>query len=152
MPAKKTKTGRSYRVAAPIAKFLERIRLITKYKKMDDYIFANQDTGKQISERIWQDSIADLLVEARLADWREDANSQVKKVVIHSGKNITWYSFRHTYITMRLSAGVPLPTVAANTDTSMKYIQEHYFHYRADESTQILGKGRKIKPVEESLR
>ena len=133
-------------------KFLERIRVITKYKKMDDYIFTNQDTGKQISERIWQDSIADLLVEARLADWREDANSQVKKVVIHSGKNITWYSFRHTYITMRLSAGVPLPTVAANTDTSMKYIQEHYFHYRADESTEILGKGRKIKPAEESLR
>ena len=152
MPAEKTKTGRSYRVAAPIAKFLERIRVITKYKKMDDYIFTNQDTGKQISERIWQDSIADLLVEARLADWREDANSQVKKVVIHSGKNITWYSFRHTYITMRLSAGVPLPTVAANTDTSMKYIQEHYFHYRADESTEILGKGRKIKPAEESLR
>ncbi len=65
---------------------------------------------------------------------------------------LTWYSFRHTYITMRLSAGVPLPTVAANTDTSMKYIQEHYFHYRADESTEILGKGRKIKPAEESLR
>ena len=121
MPAEKTKTFRSYRVAAPIAKFLERIRVITKDKKMDDYIFTNQDSGKQISERIWQDSIADLLVEARLADWREDANSQVKKVVIHSGKNITWYSFRHTYITMRLSAGVPLPTVAANTDTSMKY-------------------------------
>ena len=119
---------------------------------MDDYIFTYQDSGKQICERIWQDSIADLLVEARLADWREDANSQVKKVVIHSGKNITWYSFRHTYITMRLSAGVPLPTVAANTDTSMKYIQEHYFHYRADESTEILGKGRKIKPEEEILR
>ncbi len=46
------------------------------------------------------------------------------------------------YITMHLSAGVPLPTVAANTDTSMKYIQEHYFHYKADESTEILGKGR----------
>ena len=139
-------------MAVPISKFLEHIQVITKYKKMDDYIFSNQYTGKQISERIWQDSIADLLVEARLADWREDANSQVKKVVIHSGKNITWYSFRHTYITMRLSAGVPLPTVAANTDTSMKYIQEHYFHYRADESTEILGKGRKIKPAEESLR
>ena len=70
----------------------------------------------------------------------------------HSGKNIIWYGFRHAYITMRLSASVPLPTVAANTDTSMKYIQEHYFHYRADESTEILGKGRKIKPAEESLR
>ena len=30
----------------------------------------------------------------------------------------------------------------------MKYI-EHYFHYRADESPEILGKGRKIKPAEE---
>ena len=119
---------------------------------MEDYIYANQNSGKQISERIWQDSIADLLVEARLANWKEDANSQVKKVVINSRKNITWYSFRHTHITMRLSAGVPLPTVAAKTDTSMKYIQEHYFHYRADESTEILGKGRKIKPAEESLR
>ncbi|ABM74645.1 Hypothetical protein NATL1_00811 [Prochlorococcus marinus str. NATL1A] len=34
----------------------------------------------------------------------------------------------------------------------MKYIQEHYFHYKADESTEILGKGRKIKPAEDSLR
>ena len=48
--------------------------------------------------------------------------------------------------------GVPVPVIAANTDTSMKYIQEHYFHYRADESTEILGKGRKIKPADESLR
>ncbi len=44
-----------------------------------------------------------------------------------------------------------LYTLAGNTDTSMKYIQEHYFHYRADESTEILGKGRKVKPAEESL-
>ena len=32
------------------------------------------------------------------------------------------------------------------------WIQEHYFHYRADESTEIPGKGRKIKPAEKSLR
>ena len=133
MPAEKTKTGRSYRVAAPIAKFLERIRVLTKYKKMDDYIFANQDTGKQISERIWQNNLCELLVEARLADWREDANSQVKKVVIHSGKNITWYSFRHTYITMRLSAGVPLPTVAATCIPSMTQEQREECERRAAE-------------------
>ena len=102
LPAEKTKTGRSYRVAAPIAKLLERIRLITKYKRMYDYIFSNQDTGKQISERIWQDSISDLLVEATLANWREDHDSQTKKVIVHSGKTLTWYSFRHTYITMPL--------------------------------------------------
>ena len=33
--------------------------------------------------------------------------------------------------------------VAANTDKSMKYIQEHYFPHRTNESNEILGK-RKI--------
>ena len=50
---------------------------------------------------------------------------------------------------MRLKALVPV--IAANTDASMRYIQEHYFHYRADESTEILGKDQKIQPAEESL-
>ena len=95
---------------------------------------------------------AEVLVESRLGDWGEDDSNNQHKVDIHSGKNNTWYSFRHSYITMRLKADVPVPVIAANTDTSMKYIQENYFHYRADESTQILGKGRKIKPAEESLR
>tara|TARA_B100000214_G_C23907898_1_gene599776 strand:+ start:849 stop:1055 length:207 start_codon:yes stop_codon:yes gene_type:complete len=52
------------------------------------------------------------------------------------------------YITMRLFADVTLPTVTANRETNMKYIQEHYFHDKSDESIEILGKGRKIKPVD----
>ena len=140
VPAERTKTVRSYRVAAPIAKFLERIGVLTKFKKIEDYIFANQDSGKQISERIWQNNLCELLVEAWLADWRDDHDSQTKKVIVQSGKTLTWYSFRHTYITMRLSAGVPLPTVAANTDLSMKYIQGHYFHDRADQFLRSLVK------------
>ena len=70
MPAEKTKTVRFYQVAEPIAKFLEHIRVLTKYKKMKHYIFANQDSGKQISERIWQNNLCELLIEGRLADWR----------------------------------------------------------------------------------
>jgi len=53
---------------------------------------------------------------------------------------------------MRLKAGVPVPVIAANTDTSMKYIEDHYFHYRADEATDLLSKGRKtIKAAENHL-
>ena len=44
---------------------------------------------------------------------------------------------------MRLSAAVPLLTVAANTDTSMKYIQEHYFPYKADEGS-VIGKIKRL--------
>ena len=32
------------------------------------------------------------------------------------GKTLTWYSFRHSYITMRLKAGTPVAVVAANTE------------------------------------
>ena len=72
-----------------------------------------------------------------------------KEVIIHSGKNITFYSFRHTYITMRLKNGTPLAVVAANCNTSLKYIQEHYYHYRSDENISQLMKGREkfVKPA-----
>ena len=96
-----------------------------------------------MSERLWKDSISEALVESRLADWSENDSNNCRKIDIHSGKNITWYSFRHTHITLRLNAGTPVPVIAANCDTSMKYIEEHYFHYRAAEQTEILGKGRK---------
>ena len=42
--------------------------------------------------------------------------------------------------------------IAANCDTSMKYIEEHYFHYRSAEQTEILGKGRRtLGKAEEHL-
>ena len=105
-----------------------------------------------MSERLWKDSISEALVEARLADWSEDDSNNCRKINVHSGKNITWYSFRHTHITLRLNAGTPVPVIAANCDTSMKYIEDHYFHYRAAEQTEILGKGRKsLGKAEEHL-
>ena len=105
-----------------------------------------------MSERLWKDSIAEALVGARIADWSEDDSNNCRKINVHSGKNITQYSFRHTHITLRLNAGTPVPVIAANCDTSMKYIEEHYFHYRAAEQTEILGKGRKtLGKAEEHL-
>ena len=104
------------------------------------------------SERIRRDGFCEALVEARLADWSEDDSNSCRKVDMKSGKNITWYSFRHTHITMRLKAGTPLPVLAANTDTSMQYIEDHYFHYRADEATEILSKGREsLKKADDHL-
>ena len=142
VPAENTKTGRSYRVSAPIARHLEQLRKCTKFVKPDDFLFINQKLGQPFSDRIFNDGLAEVLVEGRLADWAENDSNNCRKYNIHSGKNLTWYSFRHTYITMRLKAGTPLAIVAANTDTSLKYIQDHYFHYRADEATDELSKGR----------
>ena len=143
VPPENTKTGRYYRISAPIASHLEKMKQITKYNKREDYLFANQKDGRTFSDRIKRDSFCEAMVEARLADWSEDDSNSCRKIDISSGKNLTWYSFRHTHITMRLKAGTPLPVLAANTDTSMQYIEDHYFHYRADEATENLGKGRK---------
>ena len=145
VPAEATKTGRSYRVSAPIARHLQQLRKSTKFIKPDDLLFTNQKLGQPFSDRIWKDSLCEILVEAGLAEWVESDNNNLRKINIYSGKTLTWYSFRHTYITMNLRRGVPVAVVAANTDTSLKYIEEHYFHYRADESTGLLGKGRKLK-------
>ena len=124
------------------------MKKVSNHKKPDDFLFCNQQTTQLFSERIWKDSLAEVLVESPLEIGGEDNSNNLRKVDIHSGKNITQYSFRHSHINMRLKAGVPVPVIAASTDTSMQYIQEHYFHYRADESTEILGKGRKIKSIE----
>ena len=142
VPPENTKTGRSYRISAPIARHLQQLRKSTKFIKPDDLLFTNQKLGQPFSQRTWHDSFCEMLVEARLAEWAEDDSNDQRKVNIHSGKTLTWYSFRHSYITMRLKAGTPVAVVAANTDTSLKYIEDHYFHYRADEATELLGKGR----------
>ena len=53
---------------------------------------------------------------------------------------------------MRLKAGGPVPDHAANIDTSMNYIEDHHFHCRADEVTDLSTQARKInKAVEDYL-
>ena len=43
---------------------------------------------------------------------------------------------------MWLKVSVPLPVPLEDADARMKYIQDHYFHHRADDVTDLLSKGR----------
>ena len=81
IPAENTKTGRSHRCSAPIAKHLKRLRKISKFTKPNDFFFLNQSRGTQMSERLWKDSISEALVEAHLADWGEDDSKTVEKLM-----------------------------------------------------------------------
>ena len=154
VPAENTKTGIGYRCAAPIVRHINNLKKIipSELRRPNDLIFRNQSNGKPWSIRIWEDYLKEVLVEGRLANWREDSergkNSGLK-IDILSGKNLTFYSFRHTHITWRLREGTPMAIVARNTNTSMQYIEKHYFHYKADESVEQLAKGREkyIKPT-----
>ena len=49
-------------------------------------------------------------------------------MIVNTGKDLSWYSFRHSFITWRLNAGMNIQEVAAYCDTSIEYIQKHYYH------------------------
>ena len=143
VPAENTKTGRWYELSAPIVRHLEHLRQITKPTKNNDLLFTNQRTGEALSARIWGDGLKEMLVEAGLATWSADDSNNCRKVDVGTGKSLTWYSFRHTWITLALERGVPIATVCNNCDTSIQYVQEHYFHYDAKRATGALSTGRK---------
>ena len=83
-----------------------------------------------------------MLVEAGLATLAAGDSNNQRKAEIKSGKVLTWYSFRHTWINFALERGVPIATVCNNCDTSIEYIQQHYFHYDAKRATDELSTGR----------
>jgi hypothetical protein len=117
-------------------------RKLTHPKSKQDLLFRNQSTGKALSDRIWRDSLQEMLVESGLTTLAEGDSNDLRKTEIASGKNLTWYSFRHTWITFALERGVPIATVCNNCDTSIQYVQEHYFHSDAKRATDALSTGR----------
>ena len=143
VPPENTKTGRWYEVSAPVVRHLERLRRITRPQKESDLLFTNQKTEAPLSARIWGDGLKEMLVESGLATWSDDDSNNCRKIDVKSGKTLTWYSFRHTWITFALERGVPIATVCYNCDTSIQYVQEHYFHYDAKRATDALSTGRK---------
>jgi hypothetical protein len=75
-------------------------RKLTHPKSKQDLLFRNQSTGKALSDRIWRDSLQEMLVESGLTTLAEGDSNDLRKTEIASGKNLTWYSFRHTWITL----------------------------------------------------
>ena len=48
------------------------------------------------------------------------------------GKNITWYSFRHTGISFACSREVPILTVSKDVGADIKYVANVYYHHEAE--------------------
>ena len=126
--AEEGKTARYYEIPCPIASFCSEIKRVSKFTKPDDYIFANQNTGKMFSWRIWSENLIDMMIEADLAKLNPKSSSNCRSMIVNTGKDLSWYSFRHSFITWRLNAGMNIQEVAAYCDTSIEYIQKHYYH------------------------
>jgi integrase len=98
--------------------YLRRIKSFSNYTEPNDFVFCNNDDGKQISKtefyRMWWDIIGKVPIEG------------LEK------RKITPYSLRHTAITFRLYSKVTHYEVAKDAGTSVRYIEEHYEHLDKD--------------------
>ena len=120
------KKGVAYEIPAPIGEYVTELKTISSFTKPDNFIFANQKDGSKWSERIWHEGLVDMCIEANLADRNKEAIN--KAMIVRSGQDISWYSFRHSFITFRLNAGHPIQEIAAHCNTSIEYIQKNYYH------------------------
>lgn len=113
---------------------------ISTYNSPSDLLFCNQQTGEPFSSRIWSDA------------W--DAIIAISNLECDTGRNFSYYSLRHTYITNSLANKVPLQLLAKNVDTSTKYIEEHYYHHEPELLTEELNpvKRKRIATGDEMLR
>src|SRR3546814_17906185 len=62
-----------------------------------------------------------------------------------SGLPRTTYCFRHTYATLRLSAGVDVYILAQQMGTSVKMIEQHYGHVNTIRSEERRGGKRGVR-------
>jgi integrase len=107
--------GKERKLIAPtsVGKYLDRVRDLSKATKPDDAVFTIIN-GKP-AVWLYRDTVEELLKYAELREGQ-------------SGIPRTTYCFRHTYATLRLSAGVDVYILAQQMGTSVKMIEQHYGH------------------------
>ncbi|MFA5989946.1 MAG: site-specific integrase [Sphingomonas sp.] len=107
--------GKTRKLIAPtsVGKYLDRVRDLSKATKPDDAVFTIIN-GKPAAW-LYRDTVEELLKFSNLRDGP-------------SGIPRTTYCFRHTYATLRLSAGVDVYILAQQMGTSVKMIEQHYGH------------------------
>lgn len=142
--AETTKTGKPRRVNAPTMAWFDELRRlcgIAKYGKnfpfipaahKDDYVFCkegkpDQPLGQGTWDRLWVE------IKERC---RKAGGTYI------DDKNITWYSFRHSYISNQVQRNVPHLKLARNCGTGIRYIEGFYYHHEAELSTEDLNTGR----------
>lgn len=142
--ASTTKTATPRKVNAPTQAWFDEVRRLCGIPKQgrtfpyipaahkNDYVFCKQDKPDQpFGQGTWDRC------------WKE-----IKEKVAAAGgafideKNISWYSFRHSYISFSVQRGVNHLKLSRNCGTGLKYIEQFYYHHEAELSTDALNVGR----------
>jgi len=118
LPAAITKTRTARQFVARGGEYLNRIKTYSNYLEKDDFVFCDNQTGKQLNKtevyKMWWD-IRDKVDIDKYKPTGEE-------------RKLTLYSLRHFAITCRLMAGVNHYEIAKDSGTSVTQIEKHYEH------------------------
>ncbi|OAN48762.1 hypothetical protein A6A04_19850 [Paramagnetospirillum marisnigri] len=112
--APETKTGeRDVRCDTFAMAHLTAFRSLSNFSKDDDFVIADQLTGKPVK------------------DFKRQFNTMCKALGMEGdahGKKFVPYSMRHTYATLKLEAGVNIRLIANNIGNAPEVLHAHYGH------------------------
>ncbi len=111
----KTKNSKERIVIGRSGPFMDRLKRLSKWTKPDDYIFVDNDTGKQIDKKVYYKL------------WKEI----MEKTKLHES-GYTYYGLRHSYATWRLASGVNILELSKVLGCTVKFIEDHYGHVNVD--------------------
>lgn len=135
--ASNSKTGKGRRVVAPIKKRVNAIKIAYADAGLDHFLnpdsenlfFLDPKDGQPWTQRKLRLLLDEVLRGSGLKSGRA------------SDKNITLYSSRHLYATLRLRAGVDRALVAKNMGTSILQLEKTYGHIETEVSAVDLLRG-----------
>lgn len=106
-----TKNKMFRKFLADAHKFFERIKSYSKYTKRTDYIFVDNNTGNQLSRKLYY------------TYWKE----LMDRCEIDYKKNkLSYYSLRHYYITKRRYSDVSYENLRKMVGATVAYLSKHY--------------------------
>jgi len=113
LQAEQTKNNKARVVYGRRGDVFTRIKRYSQFTDKDNYIFVDNDSGKQIERTIYYKHWNYLVDKTGLKNHRAD-NS--------------FYCFRHSYCTHRLDSGLDILTLSKTMGTSIHFIETHYEH------------------------
>ena len=131
-----SKTGSREGVIGRGGEYFRNVKKISRFKKENDWVFVDNKTGEQLSKNVLYRLWDELILNTSMKD---------------TGKNLTYYSLRHTYCTYRLLSGTDIYLLSKNMGTSVSHIEKTYSHLRLMEKRHFLTQGKKLNESEKVL-
>ncbi|MBW9259067.1 MAG: site-specific integrase [Candidatus Thiodiazotropha sp. (ex. Lucinisca nassula)] len=109
-----------------------RIKLLSNHKKDDDYVFVDNQSGKQLKRGVYYKL------------WKE-----IMDELGFDEKGYVYYSLRHSFATNQLENGkIDVYTLSRLMGTSVKNIEDHYGHIDLSNKTAAINAGAFIATIE----